>query len=170
MEDSLLTENLRKAELSFVYLSAIASISSYTIQRGPSPDVNSIDALVNAGGNMAPEIRIQLKATSSPRWGRDGLRFRLSRKNYDEMRQPRVVPIFLAVMVLPEDPSEWLTWKEEEITIRRCIWWKSLRGYPAIDTQTRTVTLPNSQMLSPESLKDLMSRVRRGELSGGESP
>ena len=167
MEDALLNANHRKAQLSYVYLNAIASVIGYKVQKIEEPDVYSVDAQINAGGDMAPQLDIQLKATSSPLWRRDGLRFRLHCKNYNDMRKRRMVPIILAVLVLPKDPSEWLNWNEEEIAMRGSMWWKSLKGYPSIDTKSKTISLPENQMINLESLPELMDRARRGELSGG---
>ena len=79
MDDSLLNENHRKAQLSYVYLAAIASAIGYKVQKIEEPDVYSVDAQINAGGDMAPQIDVQLKATSAPLWRRSGLRFRLHR-------------------------------------------------------------------------------------------
>ena len=166
----LLSDNYRKAELSFVYLSALAAVSGYTIQRGPNPDTNSVDAQISAGGDMARQIDVQLKATASPKWGRRGLQFQLKRKNYDDLRAPRAAPGILVVLVLPKDQAEWLSWDENKIAIRRCAWWQSLQDFPEIDTKRKTVVLPQSQALSPDTLKDIMSRVQPGRLSlGGEA-
>ena len=44
MADAILTDNDRKAELSFAYLAALAAKAGHTCQRGPQPDVDSIDA------------------------------------------------------------------------------------------------------------------------------
>ena len=83
------------------------------------------------------------------------------------MRKMRTVPLILVVLVLPKDPSEWLNWNEEEIAMRGRMWWVSLRGYPSIDTKSKTISLPENQMINLESLPELMDRVRRGELSRG---
>ena len=167
MDDALLNANHRKAQLSYAYLHAIASALGYKFQKDAEPDVYSVDARINAGGDMMPQIEVQLKATSSPLWRKDGLRFRLLRKNYDDMRKMRTVPLILVVLVLPKDPSEWLNWNEEEIAMRGGMWWVSLRGYPSIDTKSKTISLPENQMINLESLPELMDRVRRGELSRG---
>ena len=166
----LLSDNYRKAELSFVYLSVLAAVSGYTIQRGPNPDINTVDAQISAGGDMARQIDVQLKATASPKWGCNGLRFQLSRKNYDDLRAPRSAPGILAVLVLPKDQTEWLNWDENKIAMHGCAWWQSLQDFPEIDTNRKTVVLPQSQTLSPDTLKDIMSWVQPGGLSlGGEA-
>ncbi len=77
----LLSDNDRKAELSFAYLSALAAKAGYTCQRGPLPDVDSIDATVRTGDPMRTQFDVQLKSTASPQIGDDGdLRFPLKIK------------------------------------------------------------------------------------------
>ena len=44
--------------------------------------------------------------------------------------------------------------------MRRRAWWLSLAGYPETDAETQTVTLPQSQLLTPDSLDDLMAKAR----------
>ena len=46
--DGILRENDRKAELSYAYLHALAAKAGYTCQRGPQPDVDSVDSVVRA--------------------------------------------------------------------------------------------------------------------------
>ena len=98
MTDAVLIDNHRKAELSFAYLSALSAMAGYTCQRGPEPDVDTIDATLRAGGTKRPVLDIQLKATSSPVWRNDGLHFRLSKKNYDDLCEDRTVKIILVVL------------------------------------------------------------------------
>jgi hypothetical protein len=42
----IITDNQRKAALSFSYLAAISAKCGYTCEKGPSDDMDSIDALI----------------------------------------------------------------------------------------------------------------------------
>ncbi len=160
-QDGLLAENDIKAELSHAYLYALSVGAGYTYQRGAQPDRNSVDAIVESGEEYKPKLEFQLKSTSSPNVSEDGLRFRLGAKNYDDLREfPRICPIILVVLELPQNRDEWLDCDGEGLTMRRRAWWLSLADEPPIDTQTKTVTLPQSQLLTPDSIKDLMARAR----------
>ena len=169
MAGSLLSDNDRKANLSFVYLSAISTVAGYTCELGPNPDRNSIDASVRSGESMRPQIDIQLKATSTPGLYDDGLHFRLRSKNYNDLCEyPRMCPIILVVLELPEAEDDWLDCDAERLIMRRRAWWLSLSGYDEIEPgSTRTVVLPRSQLLNPDSLMALMSQARTGNLTGG---
>jgi len=160
-EDAILTNNYRKSELSFACLSAICAVAGYTCQRGPGPDLDSIDAIVKAGGFARPQIDVQLKSTSTPDLKGGALHFRLRRKNYNDLARPRQNPAILAVLELPSDPAEWLNCDEEKLILRRRLWWISLEGKPEIQAGSITVRITQSQFLTPDSLKDLISDARQ---------
>ena len=104
MDDSILTDNDRKAELSFAYLAALAAHAGYICQRGPQPDVASVDATIRAGD--ATQFDVQLKSTSVPNLKTDGLHFRLPRKNYNDLVAERTTPLILIVLELPPEDSD----------------------------------------------------------------
>ena len=165
MIDAILTDNDRKAELSFAYLAALAAKAGYTCQRGPQPDVDSIDATIRSGDSMRTQFDVQLKATSTPDRKDDGLHFRLSRKNYDDLiTTARMTPLMLLVLELPSDEAEWLECSVEHLTMRRCCWWASLSGSEPTDAGSKTIVIPTAQRLGPSGIVPLMARLR------GEKP
>lgn len=159
-EDAILTENYRKSELSFACLSAICAMAGYTCQRGPDPDLDSIDAIVKAGGFARPQIDVQLKSTSVPNLKDGVLRYRLRRKSYNGLAGLRQNPAILAVLELPPDPDEWLNCDAERLILRRRLWWVSLEGSPPLHADGGTVRIPQSQFLTPDSLKELAAEAR----------
>ena len=166
-QDAFLSENDVKSELSHAYIHALAVNGGYAYQPGPQPDRISVDAVIVSGEKSKPQMDLQLKAASSPRIREDGLHFRLGAKNYNDLRElPRRNPIILAVLELPPNRDDWLDCDGEGLTMRRRAWWLSLAGYPETDAETQTVILPHSQLLTPNSLTDLMTRAREwGPLS-----
>ena len=164
MTDAVLADNDRKEALSYVYLSALSAIAGYTCERGPYPDRGSVDASLKAGGSLRPQIDVQLKATSSVIRNTGSLHFRLNRKNYDDLRIPRICPIILVVLELPEDPSDWLQSDAERLILRRRARWLSLRGDPEIATDSTTLYIPESQLLDVDELIRLMDLARQGSL------
>lgn len=160
-QDGLLSENDVKSELSHAFIYALAVNGGYTYQPGPRLDRISVDAMITSGERSKPQIDVQLKATASPKIYEDGLHFRLGAKTYDHLRElPRRNPIILVVLELPKNRNDWLDCDGEGLTMRRRAWWLSLAGYPEISTKSKTVTLPQSQLLTPDSLNDLMSKAQ----------
>ena len=160
MADAILTDNDRKADLSFAYLAAPAAKAGYTCQRGPQPDVDSIDATIRSGDPMRTGFDVQLKATSSPKRYKDGWHFSLSKKNYNDLSAARMVPLILLVLELPSDHTEWVECTVEELTMRRCGWWESLSGSEPTDAGSKTILIPSAQRLGSRGIAPVMARLR----------
>lgn len=161
--DSLLTENDRKEKLSIAYASAVAAAAGYVTSQ-PNADRDSIDLEIAAGGSMRARIALQLKATSNPNWHEDDLHFVVKKKNYDDLIALRQVPLILVVMVLPASNQFWLRTSEEQLLLRHCAWWLSLKGFPEIDQDSKVVRMPKAQRFDASALKDLIDASRRGVL------
>jgi hypothetical protein len=112
----------------------------------------------------SPRVEVQLKATAQNLLTEDYLSFPLPVKNYDELREPSMVPRLLVVLRLPATLDQWLDQNEEALISRHGAYWLSLLGMPASDnTYTVTVHLPRTQLLTKESLQGLMERAARKE-------
>ena len=101
MAPPILTDNQRKEKLSQAFVAALAARDGHMFQQGPDPDMDSIDATVRSGPPSREAVDLQLKATSSALTGPAGLRFRLKRKNYNDLATDRAVPLVLVVLELP---------------------------------------------------------------------
>ena len=66
---------------------------------------------------MRTQFDVQLEATSNPDKKKDGLHFRLSAKNYNDLAAPRVTPLMLVVLELPPSEADWLACTVEHLTI-----------------------------------------------------
>lgn len=154
-----------ESELSYAYLHAVASKAGMACrQAGRHEDNNGIDAGITAwapfnnGGYLTEvDIKVQLKATVAiPADNGTHLSYFLSGvSRYDDLRADTVeVTRILVVLFLPSDPSGWLGQTEDELTMRRCAYWVSLRGAAATTNGTgATVYLPKTQIFSPEELR-----------------
>lgn len=162
MDDAVITVEQRKAELSFAYVSALAAMAGYTCQRGPQPDMDTIDATVRAGGKKRPVLDVQLKATSEPDQQADGLHFRLKRKTYDDLRSRRTVPLVLVVLELPHSEVNWIDCTPERLIMRRCAWWDWLGDAGEISADSRTIVVPERQRFDMGALRGIVARIRDG--------
>lgn len=110
--------------------------------------------MVGEGTVRSPRLEVQLKCTERDVLREDGVHFQLKRKNYDDLRDPDVmVPRILVVMLVPEDPSEWLNdVPEEEMCLRRCAWWMPLVGEDErLGVESPMVILPRQNLFNPDS-------------------
>lgn len=162
-----------ESELSYAYLHAIASKAGMACNVGNRhEDNNGVDATLTAwgpfnnGGYLTEvDIKVQLKATiATP--GDDGtnLSYFLSGVNrYNDLRTLTVdVARILVVLFLPSDAQEWLNHSEDELALRKCAYWQSLRGAPATGNGSgATVYLPKAQMFTPQALTAIVAQLSR---------
>lgn len=68
-------------------------------------------------------------------------------------------PTYLVVFQMPANEPEWLDCTADQLVLRRCLRWVSLRGAAETAQGTITVYLPENQVLTPDALRNL-ARVR----------
>jgi hypothetical protein len=139
-------------------------------------DNNGVDARLTAwgpfpGGGYLTEvdINVQLKATIGLPTG-DATHFSYflqGKQRYDDLRSETVgTHRILVVLFLPKNAEEWLSHSEDELVLRRCAYWVSLRGAPATSNSSGvTVKLPKKQLFDPQGLAALAARI-----SGKDTP
>lgn len=166
----MLTENDVKEELSYAYVHAVASRAGFSCEI-VRKDRDSIDLHLCARGRlhpgsilMSPQLDVQVKATVIDPLPDEAFPFRLSRKNYDELRQRSMIPRILVVFTMPADPAEWLKLSEEALLLRRCAYWCSLLGAPESPNEAyRTMRIDRRRLFTADALRDLMVRASREE-------
>lgn len=166
----MLSENDIKEELSYAYVHAVASHAGFSCER-VFKDRDSIDVTIRAKGMLAddsaiasPALDLQLKATCEPRIEEEKIVFDLKMKNYNELRQATLTPRLLVVMALPASKERWVSFEPEQLISRRCCYWHSLIEEPDSDNLTRRrIKISQSQVFSPEQLRDLLIKVSRYE-------
>ncbi len=163
MPDALLSENDQKERLSLAYIAALAANGGYTISLRDL-DRDSIDLTVHSRTSRYAAVAFQLKATSSPDWAEDELHFQLGAKNFNELECLRQTPAVLAVMVLPTETDRRLEIDDQQLILRQCVWWVSLRGLGQITQGSRQVCLPKSNLLTVDTLRSLIKRSEEGTL------
>ena len=158
----MLTANGIKQEVSYIYLHALVTRLGYALER-ISIDMDSVDATICARGKipgskgsiLSPKIDVQLKATEQECSG-DPIAFRISKKNYEDLRQRSMVPKIIAVLFLPEE-GKWFDWDPEKISLYGKAYWKSLKGMNVrANNSGVTIYLSQSQRLTDEAIQQWM--------------
>jgi hypothetical protein len=113
------------------------------------------------------DIEIQLKATKQllPETNERYSYFFQGIKRYDRLRDPgSPLPKLLVVLLLPSDPTQWLTLDENALIARRCAYWVSLKGAPVSDNGTgQTIAIHRTQILSVDGLRNVALRLSKQE-------
>ena len=74
------------------------------------------------------------------------------------------MPMILILYVMPLEETEWIKVSPRETVMKRCAWWCSLQGLPhTSNTDKLLISIPIHPILTPEALKELLEKTRRGE-------
>jgi hypothetical protein len=162
--------NQRKEQFSYAYLYAIASAAGYSFQIATRPmDFDGIDVILAGGSGQGiiryPRLEIQVKCTSLDLMSEDVIRYPLAIKSYDDLRVENIqTPRILVIVVVPDTLDQWLTHSQQELCLRHCGYWLSLRGQPSTPNQaTITVPIPRQNIFDVNGLSTLMQRIEAGE-------
>ena len=160
-----------KSEFSYAYVRAVASAAGYfTEERARSKDADGVDLTLLSrsvlGTSVAsPSLDLQVKGTAA--WeDKNPFPFDLEMKNYRELRSATFqIPRILVVVVMPASPADWLVHSEEQLLVRRCGYWKALRGAPeSANTNQIRILMSRQQVFDVPQLQGLMSSVANGGL------
>jgi hypothetical protein len=164
----MLPRNLRQEALSRAYVRAIAARAG-VICGGTENDLG-FDMLLRAVvmqdqqfWDSGPQIDVQFKSTTRAEMRESDVLYDLEVRAYDLLRQETASrPRLLVLLVLPEDESLWLSQSVEELILRRCAYWMSLRGAaPTRNQATVRIAIPRANVFSPEALQRLMAEADR---------
>jgi hypothetical protein len=166
----MLPKNQRQEALSRAYVQAVAAHSG--LMCSPREPDYGIDLTLyhiryrnGRYGESGFRLDLQLKSTTGSGVTDNEILYDLEVKTYEDLREPTVtVHRILVLMVLPEDESRWTSHSEEQLSIRDCAYWLSLRGRPpTMNKRTVQVALPRVNVFSVEGVTGLMDRIRGGE-------
>lgn len=166
----MLTDNDVKEHLALAYVYAVATRARCSFDQ-PRVDRDSVDVklcLRNDGDPEAllrsPELALQVKATTVGCVPEGNIPFFLKRKNHHDLVKRAQIPRLLVVVLLPENPNEWVELSESQLVLRRCGYWLSLAGHAPTTNETgETVYLPRGNVLDPPTLGRLMKQAARQE-------
>jgi hypothetical protein len=166
----MLTENKIKEEISLAYVLAVAATKGFSTEI-TRVDSDSIDATIRYNGYLdpksslySPEIKLQLKATSKPKFHDNFIHFPLPLKNYNDLKARTGTPRLLVVLCLTEEKGNWLKHSPDELVLKKCAYFLNLKDYPNTENDTTvTVKIPMANLFSPELVYDLMLKTSKEE-------
>ena len=156
-----MTPNMQMEQMSLAYIRSVAAHAGYQVVR-PDLDFDSIDGVILDSSGRRPKIEFQAKATTRGVLGSDIIRFQLPVKNYDDLRLETINPRILVVLIMPQGFDDWVTQTDDELCLRHCAYWMSLRGLTGTTNQhTVTVHVPLVNMFDSGQLTGMMQRTER---------
>jgi hypothetical protein len=164
-----------ESELSYSYFHAVASAAGFTCSLPTRLEDNlGIDVTIRCSDKLAHNsklydfsVDIQLKATIKQlEISNEKIAYSFRGiKQYDKLRSinngnPKIV----VILMLPKNSEDWLSITKEELILRKSAYWVSLYGAPESDNSTtQNIYIPLNNLLTVESLKDLMTRFSKEE-------
>lgn len=167
----MLTDQHIEEGLSRAYVQAIASRAGINTGRqeydyGVDGTFNRIQIIRRRRVASGFPIDFQLKA--SIKWRLEDIHvvFDLEAKTYNDLvrrsSDRRAAPLILILFCLPDRQEQWLETDEEQLILRRCCYWTRLTGTQTDRTQSIRIRIPRDQLLTSESLTELLRFVEQG--------
>jgi hypothetical protein len=154
----------QQEQFSDAFLIAIAAAAGCAISR-PTPDNDSIDWTLSCRLPRRPKLDVQLKSTIFQENTIGDIRYRLKIKNYNDLiLEDLVAPRILVLVTVPRKVEDWLSMTTESLLLRYTAYWRSLAGEPRLrNSKACTVTISQRNLITPASLRDLMTRINDGK-------
>lgn len=109
-------------------------------------------------------LDFQLKASTRCQVEPTHIVYDLEAKTFNDLvdRDDASIPCILILLVLPPQSELWLTISEQELLLRHCCYWHMVTGEPSDNESSVRVRISREQLLTPDTLRDLLSSVSEG--------
>jgi hypothetical protein len=146
-----------------VLLAIAGAAGCATAQRRPDDD--SVDWTLSCRLSFRPKIDVQVKTWIGDDHATDPIKYPLKAKNYNDLVPTDLMaPRILVLVTIPHESKDWIGFEPSAITCRHSVFWVTLAGEPeSPNTSTVTVSIPRKNILTVQSLMDLMEKVNNGD-------
>src|SRR5579862_7873249 len=148
----------QQEEFSYAYVHAVAAVAGNGVIRSPRVVDNAgVDLTISAVGDRnlprEPKLDVQVKCTYRNIRREENLAYPLDTSTHHRLCREVSTSRILVVVLVPSELSGWITHSEEELILRHCGYWLSLRGEtPTTNQHNHTVYLPCIQRFDPVAL------------------
>lgn len=163
----------RKEALSKAYVRAIAAKAGVNIAESDEDfgiDLSLRQVIVrnNNGTNRIVEsgasLDIQLKCSETPQITDTEVIYDLEAKTFNDLADPEANYRILVLLVVPNDEGNWINHTPEQLSIRQCAYWCSLKGETlTTNTATKRISIPLTQSFTPEVVGEMFRKINEGD-------
>jgi Domain of unknown function (DUF4365) len=162
---------VQQESFSYAFIGAIITAAGYTFKLASREEDNTGIDLTIAAPSLTgkvlsfPKLDAQVKCTTSTAIIKETqLHYPLLIQNYDSLRVSNpLLPRLLIVVLIPKPRSDWLKSTEEQTILQKSAYWISLKGKPKIAKAKPTIYIPRANLLTPDSLQEIMKRIADSE-------
>jgi hypothetical protein len=163
-----ITEQHTEESLCLAHIYALAGVAgvNYGIRKGYDYGVDGqFNEVITRGTRRVDSgfpLDFQAKATID--WElKDGhIVYDLEAKNYNDMveRSDAETTLMLILLCLPKARTQWHGATAQETIMRHCCYWHILTGEPTPNTSKKRIFIPETQILTPDTLNELLTAER----------
>jgi hypothetical protein len=161
--------NEMKQQFSLAFVHMVASAAGCSIKRH-STDYDGVDITIASSTeyetHYGPQIELQVKCTAQTNLlTSDTMRWKLESRAFRLLTNPgSYVTRFLAVLLVPGDPPDWLDQDEERLLASSCMYWECASELGALKEgqQSKVVYLPRSNIFNVTQLQGIMKTIGNG--------
>jgi hypothetical protein len=162
----MLTQAHRQEALCRAYVQAIAAQAGLLWGKtepdyGIDLSLRSVRVQDNRRRDAGVQIDLQLKSTTRAAVTDTEVRYDLEVQAYNDLRDETCpCPRLLVVLVLPAEEADWLSQTAEELVLRHCAYWISLKGRPPTKARSTTrIGIPLANVFSVAEVIRLMQQA-----------
>jgi hypothetical protein len=168
LDELPLSEKKQQFSLSFVHM--VASAAGFYIKNHET-DYDGVDVTIAASGDYAvrycPQFEMQVKCTSqrnllSP----DTMAWKLKAGPFRRLTCPKsYLRRFLAVLLVPQEPSAWVSQDEKRLLTSSCMYWTLAKELGTIGERQKykTVYLSRNNIFDVPQLQSIMKNIGDGD-------
>ena len=166
-----MTDEHIKEELSFAYTQAISAFAGMGCEQrrkdyGIDGSIKDIkySTVRKRFAESGYSIDFQLKSTVNAKIKNGIILYDLEVKNYKDLIDTEVgTPRILILYCLPKEKDKWVEALNDELKLRKCAYWCSLRGLPDVNNKHRVrIKFSENQRFTSDELIRLMNLVKGG--------
>jgi len=166
--------------LSRAYVQAVAGRAGVIISRpeydyGVDGEFNHIESRkstksiagqISGNRKFQSKVPVYFQLKASIDWTVDNqfVHYKLDVENYNDLVDHEQYGGYLVLILLCLDPDsqKWLELTEEQLLMRKCCYWDYLTGPKSNNRNKVTISIPRTQLLTPQALEDMFCRVKQG--------
>lgn len=158
--------------ISVSYVSAVIASSGFSPNSiakdyGIDLEARRIGIFKSKRIDLGVALEFQLKASINWKTDDSHVIFDLDADAYDRLvhrRDNATTPCVLILCCLPKEQSSWLHVCEDEMVIKKCCYYHFIDGEETTNKRSRRIKIPRSQLLTPQSILELVDRNFGGAL------
>jgi Domain of unknown function (DUF4365) len=162
----MMTQAHRQEALCRAYVQSVAAQAGLLWSKtepdyGVDLSLRSVSIQENRRRDVGVQIDLQLKSTTRAVVTDTEVRYDLDVQTYNDLRDDNGrCPRLLVVLIMPAEEARWLSQTPEELTLRHCAYWISLKGYPPTTAaSTIRIAIPLTNIFSVAELTRLMQQA-----------